>query len=38
MIRYGKCGVFNPDLLECFFSVEKNIRELYYAYSAEEVV
>ena len=30
MIADGQCGVFNPHLLECFFSVEKEIRHLYY--------
>lgn len=29
MIRQGECGVFNPELLECFFAAEKPIRRLY---------
>lgn len=29
MIQDGKCGVFSPVLLECFFSVEKDLRFLY---------
>ena len=29
MIRTGKCGVFNPSLLESFFAVEGRIRRLY---------
>lgn len=29
MIRTGQCGVFNPKLLECFFSVEKDLNKLY---------
>jgi len=27
----GKCGVFNPHLLDCFFSVEDRISEIYQA-------
>ena len=29
MIRDGACGVFNPKLLECFFSVEEELSRLY---------
>ena len=29
MIRTGQCGVFNPDLLECFFEVEPQLAMLY---------
>ncbi len=29
MIQTGKCGVFNPRLLECFLQVEKQLRNLY---------
>ena len=29
MIADGQCGIFNPRLLDSFFSVEKQIRELY---------
>lgn len=29
MIQEGQCGVFNPKLLECFMSVEGNIRKIY---------
>ena len=29
MIRDGECGVFNPKLLECFFSVEEELSRLY---------
>ncbi|MCM1121162.1 MAG: response regulator [Eubacterium sp.] len=29
MIRSGECGVFNPLLLECFFSIEDQIYEMY---------
>ena len=29
MIADGQCGTFNPRLLDSFFSVEKQIRELY---------
>lgn len=29
MIREGKCGVFNPQLLRCFFDAEKPLRRLY---------
>ena len=29
MIRDGECGVFNPKLLECFFSVEEELSGLY---------
>ncbi len=29
MIRDGECGVFNPDLLACFFEVEPQICALY---------
>ena len=29
MIRSGECGVFNPELLECFFSVEYRLSRLY---------
>lgn len=27
MITNGECGVFNPRLLECFFQVEKEMRQ-----------
>lgn len=29
MIRDGECGVFNPKLLDCFFSVEEELSALY---------
>ena len=29
MIRDGACGVFNPELLDCFFAVEPRINELH---------
>ena len=29
MIQGGECGVFNPKLLECFFSVEEKLSRLY---------
>ena len=29
MIRDGECGVFNPRLLDCFFSVEEELSGLY---------
>lgn len=29
MIRGGACGVFNPKLLECFFSVEEELAGMY---------
>ena len=29
MIRDGACGVFNPRLLDCFFSVEEELSRLY---------
>lgn len=29
MIRTGQCGLFNPSLLECFFSVEDKLYKLY---------
>ena len=29
MIRTGQCGVFNPDLLQCFFEVEPQLAQLY---------
>ena len=29
MIRDGECGTFNPDLLACFFRVERDLRCLY---------
>ena len=29
MIRDGECGTFNPELLECFFQVEQELRYLY---------
>ena len=29
MIRDGQCGIFNPRLLECFFSVEEKLSQLY---------
>ena len=29
MIRDGACGIFNPDLLACFFRVEQDLRCLY---------
>ena len=30
MIQNGECGVFNPQLVDCFLTVEKDIRNLYY--------
>lgn len=30
MIKNGECGAFNPRLLKCFFSVERDIRVMYY--------
>lgn len=29
MIKNGECGVFNPRLLECFFTVEKDLAVMY---------
>ena len=29
MIRSGECGVFSPRLLECFFSIEDELAQLY---------
>ncbi len=29
MIAHGECGIFSPELLDCFLSVEKNLRMLY---------
>lgn len=29
MIQTGKCGTFNPKLIQCFLSVEKELRNLY---------
>ncbi len=29
MIRDGQCGVFNPHLLDCFFSAEETLHHLY---------
>ena len=29
MIRTGACGVFNPRLLDCFFSVEEGLSRMY---------
>lgn len=29
MIRTGQCGTFNPRLLECFFSIEEQLANLY---------
>ena len=29
MIRSGACGVFNPRLLDCFFSVEEGLSRMY---------
>ena len=29
MIRDGECGTFNPELLACFFQVERDLRCLY---------
>ena len=29
MIRDGSCGVFNPKLLDAFFSVEDEIVKMY---------
>ena len=29
MIKNGECGTFNPEMLECFFSIEPEIRKLY---------
>ena len=29
MIREGECGVFNPKLLSCFFSVEEELSKMY---------
>lgn len=31
MIRTGQCGLFNPRLLESFFSVEERLAEMYYS-------
>ena len=36
MIRDGQCGVFNPELLRCFFSIEPEIRQLYTKANEEE--
>ena len=30
MIRDGKCGQFNPKLLQCFFQAEPALRALLY--------
>ena len=30
VIQNGECGVFNPQLVDCFLTVEKDIRNLYY--------
>ena len=30
MIRSGACGVFNPKLLDCFFSIEDQLSQLYH--------
>lgn len=29
MIRSGQCGAFQPDLLRCFFAVEKELSKMY---------
>lgn len=29
MIQSGQCGVFNPELLKCFFEVENDLHQLY---------
>ena len=29
MIRTGQCGIFNPELLQCFFEIEPQLAELY---------
>ena len=29
MIRDGECGVFNPELLRCFFAVEEELAQMY---------
>lgn len=29
MISTGQCGLFNPDLLNCFFAIEDRIMEMY---------
>ncbi|MDR3765529.1 MAG: response regulator [Butyricicoccus sp.] len=29
MIRNGECGVFNPELLRCFFEVEEELSHMY---------
>lgn len=29
MIRTGKCGIFNPKLLDCFFEIEDQLFQLY---------
>ena len=29
MIKNGECGVFNPRLLECFYTVEKDLAVMY---------
>ena len=29
MIKDGQCGTFNPRLLDCFFSVEEQLYQLY---------
>ena len=29
MIRNGECGVFNPELLRCFFEIEEELSGLY---------
>ncbi len=29
MIRGGQCGVFNPELLRCFFEVEEDLSRMY---------
>ena len=29
MIRDGECGVFNPELLRCFFEIEEELSRMY---------
>ena len=29
MIRDGECGVFNPELLRCFFEIEEELSQMY---------
>ena len=36
MIRDGSCGVFNPRLLDAFFSVEDEIAKMYDANGKED--